>query len=110
MTTPDPLTEALRRQFDRADASMRVDRKGWTDKQWITDADRLMNEVDGAITSLVNGHVMALLAEYERLRGQVDRVRGIVDAADSHGKREPYYAWVRSSDLRAALDTPEGET
>ena len=57
----DPMTEAVHRQFQRARESAHVDRTGWTDDQWIDDAERLMNEPDGAITSLVNGHVMALL-------------------------------------------------
>jgi len=57
----DQMTEVVRRQIRRAHESMLVDRRGWTDKQWIADARRLMNEPDGAITSLVNGHVMAML-------------------------------------------------
>jgi hypothetical protein len=57
----DQLAEAVKRQQDRMVASGRVDRAGWTDMRWIEDARRLMNEPDGAITSLVNGHVMALL-------------------------------------------------
>jgi hypothetical protein len=57
----DQLAEVVKRQQDRMMASGRVDRAGWTDAQWIEDARRLMNEPDGAITSLVNGHVMALL-------------------------------------------------
>jgi ferredoxin len=61
MTQPDQMAEAMRRQFGRREESMRVDRSGWTDEQWCEDADRLMNEPDGAITSLVNGHALHLL-------------------------------------------------
>ena len=53
--------------MDRRQESMKIDRTGWTDDQWADDAERLMNEPDGAITSLVNGHVSALL----RLTGRV---------------------------------------
>ena len=55
------MADAMRRQRDRALKSMRVDRKGWTDAQWVKDAHRLMNEPDGAVTSLVNGHIHAML-------------------------------------------------
>lgn len=57
----DQMAEAVQRQMQRAQASAFIDRRDWTDDQWIDDAERLMNEPDGAITSLVNGHVMALL-------------------------------------------------
>lgn len=57
----DQMDEAIARQRERYLASTIIDRRGWTDRQWIDDARRLMNEPDGAITSLVNGHVMALL-------------------------------------------------
>lgn len=55
------MADAMKRQAERAKASMAVDRKGWTTDQWCEDADRLMNEEDGAVTSLLNGHVLALL-------------------------------------------------
>lgn len=55
------FSEAIGRQMDARARSMQVDRKGWTRQQWVDDARRLMDEVDGAVTSLVNGHVMALL-------------------------------------------------
>ena len=53
--------DAVARQMKRSRESMLVDRSGWTDEQWMEDAEKLMNELDGAITSLVNGHVMAVL-------------------------------------------------
>lgn len=59
----DQMGEAVRRQMAARHRSFGVDRTGWTRRQWIEDAEKLMNEVDGAITSLVNGHVMALLDE-----------------------------------------------
>ena len=57
----DQMAEAVRRQMHRSRESMKVDRRGWTDAQWVMDAQRLMDEPDGAITSLVNGHVDAML-------------------------------------------------
>ena len=58
---PDQMAEAARRQMRRSRESMMVDRRGWTDAQWVMDAQYLMDEPDGAITSLVNGHVDAML-------------------------------------------------
>jgi hypothetical protein len=55
------MAAAIRRQMDACARSMEVDRRDWTRQQWIDDARRLMDEIDGAVTSLVNGHVMALL-------------------------------------------------
>ena len=63
----DQMTEAVRRQMQRSRESMKVDRRGWTDAQWVMDAQRLMDEPDGAITSLVNGHVMAMLRIIRRM-------------------------------------------
>ena len=75
--TGDQMVDAMRRQFSRSRESMMVDRRGWTDAQWCEDAHRLMNEEDGAITSLVNGHVNALLSERKKLREQ----RGVLAGA-----------------------------
>jgi hypothetical protein len=60
------MAEAVRRQQEAATRSSQVDRTGWTDADWINDADRLMNEPDGAVTSLLNGHAMRMLRELER--------------------------------------------
>lgn len=67
----DQMAEAVKRQMAAMDRSYRTDRTGWTQEQWIEDADRLMNELDGAVTSLVNGHVLALL-DYWRASRQGD--------------------------------------
>lgn len=76
----DQMAEAVRRQRQRSRESMMVDRRGWTDAQWVMDAQRLMDEPDGAITSLVNGHVMAML----RIIRQVEPAAiGDTGAADS---------------------------
>jgi hypothetical protein len=56
------MTAAVRRQFAHAATSQRVDRRGWTREQWIADARRLFNDVDGSVLDLVNGHISALLA------------------------------------------------
>lgn len=63
----EQMHEVLSRQRDRAIAARYIDRRGWTDEQWADDAARLMYEEYGAITSLVNGHVLALL----RLRAAI---------------------------------------
>jgi hypothetical protein len=47
--------------------SMRINRTGWTLKQWTTDAHKQFNELDGSIMSLTNGHVAALFREIEAL-------------------------------------------
>ena len=57
----DQMADAMRRQREQARKSMEVDRAGWTDTQWVLDARELMNDVDGAVTSLSNGHVNAML-------------------------------------------------
>lgn len=67
----DQMAAAVHRQMAAAQRSAWIDRRGWTQEQWIEDADRLMNEIDGAITSLVNGHVMTLL-DYWRASRQGD--------------------------------------
>jgi hypothetical protein len=38
------------------------------------------------------------------------RVRALCDEADENGGKEPFYAWVRCSDLRAALSTPDTDS
>ena len=66
----DQMAEVVQRQMQRAQASHSINRQGWTQQQWIEDADRLMNEKDGAITSLVNGHVMHLLDYWRATSGR----------------------------------------
>lgn len=61
------MRDAIQRQMEQSQRSKVVDRTGWTDEQWIDDARALMGHLDGAITSLVNGHVLALLREIDRL-------------------------------------------
>lgn len=61
----DQMTWAMMRQADAARRSGRIDRRGWSDDQWIADARRLMDELDGAVTSLLNGHILALLRAVE---------------------------------------------
>lgn len=68
----DQLAQAIEEQKQRAHDSMMIDRTSWTEKQWIEDAIRLMNEPHGAITSLVNGHVMRLIDFYQRYEGGTD--------------------------------------
>lgn len=60
--------EAHRRTFKLAASSAQVDRQGWTEGQWIADAERLMSEIDGSAACLLNGHVMALQSRLARVR------------------------------------------
>ena len=57
----DQMGLAIRAMAHHAGESWRTDRTGWTDQQWIEDAQRLMDDIEGSVTSLVNGHVLALL-------------------------------------------------
>lgn len=57
----DQMGLAVRAMAHHAGESWRTDRTGWTDQQWIEDAERLMDDIDGSVSSLVNGHVIALL-------------------------------------------------
>lgn len=65
----DPMREAIRYQLYHVAAAHRVDRRGWTRQQWIDDARRLFNDLDGSVVSLVNGHVSAMLAELDERSG-----------------------------------------
>lgn len=67
----DQMALAIRAMAHHAGEASRVDRRGWTDAQWIEDANRLMNDLDGSVSSLVNGHVMALLQGHDDLRAQL---------------------------------------
>lgn len=67
----DQMREALNRQRDHVIASYHVDRRGWSRAEWVADAQRLMSEPDGSVMDLVNGHILALLAEVEQLRAQL---------------------------------------
>lgn len=55
------MTAALHRMAAHREESVRTDRRGWSDEQWVQDARSLMHDIDGSVSSLVNGHVMALL-------------------------------------------------
>lgn len=63
----EQMADALGRQADAAERASLTDRRGWTKAQWADDAEALMHEPDGAITSLVNGHAMGLIAERKRM-------------------------------------------
>ena len=72
------MTRAFIRQLEEYNKSVYIDRTGWTRQQWINDARELMNHPDGAITSLVNGHVMALLDEAQ----EVGELRAMLGGGD----------------------------
>lgn len=42
------------------DSMMKVNRRDWTDEQWIADARQLMDHIDGSAACLLNGHIHAL--------------------------------------------------
>lgn len=67
----DQMAFAVRAMRHHASAAWRTDRTGWTDEQWIQDAAALMDDIDGSVTSLVNGHVGALLRFWEQHRACV---------------------------------------
>ena len=67
----DQMAEAVRHQREHIAASMAVDRRGWTRQQWIDDAERLIGDLHGSVLDLVNGHVLALLAEIHDLKARV---------------------------------------
>lgn len=97
MNLDQQAAEALQGQRDHVIASMNVDRSGWTRRQWIDDAERLMSDLDGSIVALVNGHVIALLDEVEALGDRVsasglefdDLVRAVLNSR---------YQWIRLDD------------
>jgi hypothetical protein len=63
----EQMREAVHNQMSHVNASMMVDRRGWTRQQWIDDARRLFGDLDGSVLDLVNGHVSAMLAEIDGL-------------------------------------------
>lgn len=67
----DQMALAVRAMAHHSGESSRVDRSGWTQAEWIEDAERLMSDLDGSIMSLVNGHVIALL-DFWRVRRPLD--------------------------------------
>lgn len=63
----DQMSEAVKNQFTHVASSLKVDRRGWTEDQWIEDAKRLMNDLEGSVLSLVNGHVSHMIERLNRL-------------------------------------------
>lgn len=61
----EQMREAVSRQMKHVAAAHRIDRRGWTRKQWIDDARRLFTDLDGSVLDLVNGHISAMLAEID---------------------------------------------
>lgn len=89
MNTPPGLdgqmSEALRNMAAHRAASHALDRRGWTNKQWADDAKQLMSDLDGSVSSLLNGHVTGLIAERdaavaraEAAEQAVQRVRAVL--------------------------------
>jgi predicted RNA-binding Zn ribbon-like protein len=70
--------ESLDGQMTRAIGNMRrlageveqIDRKDWTRAQWLTEAETIMDDIDGSVFSLLNGHIVALFEEIHDLRNQ----------------------------------------
>lgn len=57
------------------DSMMKVNRRGWTDEQWIADARALMDHIDGSAACLLNGHIYALFRALDaatQARAQAD--------------------------------------
>lgn len=73
MTDPsldDQMAEALAHQRDHIIAAHHVDRRGWSRGEWVADARRLMDDLDGSARALLNGHVTALLSELAELQAR----------------------------------------
>ena len=87
--------DAYHRQMEQRRQSFLVDRTGWSRQQWIEDARALMNDPDGAITSLVNGHVMALLEEAQEFGEMKARLRSAWP-----GPEYGHEAWMLRDDER----------
>lgn len=62
------MGDAVREQFIHATQSARVDRRGWTRRQWVEDARHQMGDLHGSVLDLVNGHPMHMLDEIDALR------------------------------------------
>lgn len=92
------MADAYRRQREAARRAHDVDRRGWDQGQWCADAKRLMYELDGAITSLVNGHATYLIAEVDVLR---EIVRLLAPAAALGEHHRP---WMRHSPADEAYE------
>ncbi len=59
----DDMSAAYRRMFNLSTEVRMTERQGWTRQQWIDDARKIMNHLDGSVSSLLNGHVLAMLDE-----------------------------------------------
>ena len=74
----EPVRESLDEQMSRAIGNMRrlsgevvlVDRKDWTREQWVAEAEEIMDDIDGSVMSLLNGHINALFEELHDLRNR----------------------------------------
>lgn len=75
------LAAAYRRTAELAyDSMVNVNRRDWTDDQWIADARALMDHIDGSAACLLNGHVNAMLRA-------LDKHADIVREAEQRGAR-----------------------
>lgn len=62
------MSDAFRDQMKHMAGSFQTDRSGWTDAQWVADARELMGGIDGSVSSLLNGHIMALFRTLDGAR------------------------------------------
>lgn len=83
-TLDEQAVQAFRRQRDHAAAAHAVDRSGWTRRQWVDDARRLLADVDGSVMDLVNGHAQALLAEIVELERRRDAALADLDLVQAY--------------------------
>jgi hypothetical protein len=71
-THDEQMSEALTAMWRLTDGVRMKPRDGWTRQQWVADAQEIMNDIDGSATSLLNGHVMAMLEEIAYMARQRD--------------------------------------
>ena len=64
------MSDELAAAFRRTEVlgNEKIDRRNWTTSQWADDAERIMSNIDGASSALLNGHIAALIRTIRNLR------------------------------------------
>jgi hypothetical protein len=67
----DQMVEAVGNMGRLHNEVMQVDRKGWTRRQWVDEAEEIMGDIDGSVLTLLNGHILAIFKELHELRREL---------------------------------------